>query len=136
MEFAPQREGEAAGIVLLQNHDFMLRFEYGIWPGNRSGELRLTERRAGEERVVASREWSGRKLYMKVEAELQIYRFLYAETAEQWEKLADNVDGTLLSSDVAGGFVGAYMGLYATSGGVNSGNYADFDWFEYRGSDE
>jgi xylan 1,4-beta-xylosidase len=33
----------------------------------------------------------------------------------------------------AGGFIGAYLGMYASSDGRPSTNTADFDWFEYRG---
>lgn len=39
----------------------------------------------------------------------------------------------ILSSDVAGGFVGTYIGLFATSNGQASDNIADFDWFDYEG---
>jgi alpha-N-arabinofuranosidase len=43
------------------------------------------------------------------------------------------VDGRILSTPVAGGFVGAYIGMYASSNGHPSENVADFDWFEYVG---
>ena len=33
---------------------------------------------------------------------------------------------------MAGGFTGAYIGLYATSNHQPTENYADFDWFEYQ----
>ena len=51
-------------------------------------------------------------------------------------KLAENVDGRILSTPVAGGFVGAYIAMYASSNGQTSTNYADFDWFEYIGLDD
>jgi len=35
-----------------------------------------------------------------------------------------------LSSEVAGGFTGAYFGLYATAGSSGHAPPADFDWFE------
>lgn len=50
--------------------------------------------------------------------------------------LAQGVDGRLLSTSYAGGFVGAYLGMYAGSNGQPSANTADFDWFEYTGLDE
>lgn len=131
MDFIPEQDGEAAGIVLLQNHDFQFRFEYGMFTGKK--ELRLVERRDGAERILAKRDWSGSKLYMKVEANLQCYRFDYGVDAEYMQPLGDTADGRLLSPDIAGGFVGAYIGLYATSNGMASSNAADFDWFEYRG---
>ncbi|MDQ0110696.1 alpha-N-arabinofuranosidase [Paenibacillus harenae] len=135
MEFAPAANGEAAGLVLLQNHDFQLRAEYGMVDGMTA--IRLIERRDGIERFIAERACEAGKLYLKVEADGQLYRFDYAKQAEQWEILAADVDGRLLSSDVAGGFVGAYIGLYATSGGERSSadRYADFDWFEYKGEE-
>ena len=60
------------------------------------------------------------------------YSFYFAEKAEEWQVLAEHVDGRLLSMEVAGGFTGALVGLYASSNGTGSGAYADFDWFEYH----
>jgi xylan 1,4-beta-xylosidase len=39
-------------------------------------------------------------------------------------------DGRILSNPVAGGFVGAYIAMSASSNGHESTNYADFDWFD------
>jgi len=39
-----------------------------------------------------------------------------------------------LSSPEAGGFLGVWVGLYA-SNGRPSGTVADVDWFDYAGSD-
>jgi len=36
-----------------------------------------------------------------------------------------------LSSEAAGGFTGAYFGLYATAGPRARAPAADFDWFEF-----
>ena len=41
----------------------------------------------------------------------------------------------LLSTGVAGGFTGAYLGPYASSSGGEGGAVADFAWFEYRGTE-
>ena len=49
---------------------------------------------------------------------------------------AEGIDGRILSTSFAGGFVGAYVGMYASSNGHPSANMADFDWFEYIGLDE
>jgi len=145
MEFVPRQDGEAAGLVLLQSGDYHYRFELAMDGGSRV--LRLVERRGGVERTIAvhpaemeadasaasAAEASARRIYMLVEARGQAYRFGYGYAPEAWTILAEGVDGTLLSTDVAGGFVGAYIGMYATGSGRSSGNYADFDWFEYVG---
>jgi alpha-N-arabinofuranosidase len=50
-----------------------------------------------------------------------------------WVPVAQEVDGRILSTPVATGFVGAYIAMYASSNGQPSTNHADFDWFEYVG---
>jgi xylan 1,4-beta-xylosidase len=53
-----------------------------------------------------------------------------------WQPVAEGIDGRILSTPFAGGFVGTYIGMYASSNGQLSANTADFDWFEYVGLDE
>ncbi|WP_309119658.1 glycoside hydrolase family 43 protein [Paenibacillus sp.] len=135
LEFSPAAEGEAAGIVLLQNADYHYRLEYGRVES--VDALRLIERRGGIERNVASRRYDGVSIELKVEAAGQAYSFFYRIDEEApWEALAEDVDGRLLSTDVAGGFTGAYLGMYASSHGAVSANVADFDWFEYEGAQQ
>jgi alpha-N-arabinofuranosidase len=71
-----------------------------------------------------------------VEADGQAYSFYIATELESWQPVAEAVDGRILSTSVAGGFVGAYIGMYASSNGQPCANFADFDWFEYVGLDE
>jgi alpha-N-arabinofuranosidase len=75
-------------------------------------------------------------LQLKIEAQKETYSFPYAEKPGRWKILKDTVDGKLLSTKVAGGFVGSMYALYATSLGTPSTNRAVFDWFEYQGNDE
>ncbi len=131
LEFTPQGENEAAGIVLLQNNDFHFRCVLTLEHGNTV--IRLVRRRAGQEEILGKKPVSGPRLYVKVEAVEQDYSFYFATNPEAWETLAEKADGRILSTDVAGGFVGAYIGMYASSNGRESENVADFDWFEYVG---
>jgi len=135
LEFAPRSDNEAAGMILLQSSDFQYRLECGM--SGDAAEIRLVMREQGEERVLASRPLPSAsglapaRLYLKAEAIGQSYHFYYATAAEAWEMLHEDADGTILSTDKAGGFVGAYVGLFASANGRTSSNYADFDWFEY-----
>jgi len=63
-------------------------------------------------------------------------RFYIAIQPGEWQTVAEIVDGRILSTPLAGGFVGAYLGLHASSNGQPSTNQADFDCFEYLGLDE
>lgn len=132
MEFSPQGPSETAGLVTLQNHDFHYRFECGL---NVKGQtvIRVVCREGGRETELGSRVMNSKKIFLKLEALGQSLRFGAGTEPEQWETIAENVDGTVLSTDKAGGFIGTYIGLFASGNGCNSSNYADFDYFEYVG---
>ena len=46
-------------------------------------------------------------------------------------KLAEQVDLLPYTTEEAGGFVGCTIGMYTSSNGKESENYADFAWFHY-----
>lgn len=54
-------------------------------------------------------------LYLKIRGRGGLYEFSYATKPDEWTLLQGNVDGTILSTNVAGGFVGTMLGLYAYS---------------------
>ena len=130
LDFSPANSSECAGLVLLQNNEFHFRF---VVTRNEGGEqvARLIKRQAGAESILAERPLSGSHFIFKVEAQGQAYSFYIAEERDQWLAVAESVDGRILSTNIAGGFVGAYIGMYASSNGQSSPNSADFDWFEY-----
>jgi alpha-N-arabinofuranosidase len=132
MEFAPASPGECAGAVLIQNHDHHFRLVAAL---NAAGErvARLEQRAAGVEAVLGEIPAGAGRLYLKIEAVGQAYSFYAATAYEQWHPVALDVDGRILSTTVAQGFTGVYVGMYASSSGVPSDNVADFDWFEYVG---
>lgn len=132
MRFTPEQH-TAAGIVLLQSNQYHFRFEYA--QVDQQKLLKLVTREDGEEQVVASVNLNSAELYLKVEARKQAYSFAFAVESEQWQYLVKDIDGTILSTDKADGFVGAYMGLYISGNGHDSDSFADFDWFEYNGWD-
>jgi xylan 1,4-beta-xylosidase len=50
---------------------------------------------------------------LRISAEAGHYSFFYDEDRGGWKPLRQNDDGSILSTDVAGGFVGAVVGPYA-----------------------
>lgn len=131
MEFSPTSDNEVAGIVLLQSNEYNFSFIYSM-VGNKK-VIKLVKCSNGEEQVLKEVPIDASKLYLKVEAHGQDYSFYYSKTTTNYQTLIENVDGRILSTDVAGGFVGAVMGLYASSNSDQSDNKAYFDWFEYVG---
>jgi alpha-N-arabinofuranosidase len=132
LDFTPQSDHESAGMALVQNNDFHFLF---IVTRNADPVVRLIKRAHGVEEVLAEQPIPSGNIYLKVEAHEQAYNFYFANQPEKWHPLSQNVDGRILSTPVAGGFVGAVLGMYASSNGEPGTNVADFDWFEYIGLD-
>ena len=128
VEFTPQNEHEYAGLVLIQNNDFHFLF---VIVKAKEPVLRLIKRASGKEEILAEQPVQAAKLFLKVEAHEQAYSFYFASEPDEWHAVAESVDGRILSTPVAGGFVGAFIAMYASSNGERSTNHADFDWFEY-----
>lgn len=118
LHFVPRRDGDRAGLVAFQNDDYW--FFLGIEQIDGKPMIRL-DRHAGKDDPVRGVEIAqaplpgaaGAPIRLSITADGGSYTFRYASAAGQWRTLADKVDGSILSTHVAGGFVGAMFGLYA-----------------------
>lgn len=133
LEFSPQTEQECAGLALVQNNEY-----YFCLVVTRRVEtvVRLTKRAHGIEEMLAEQPVIAERFYLKVGGQGQAYSFYIAVEPGLWQTVAENVDGRILSTPIAGGFVGTYIAMYASSNGQPSTNCGDFDWFEYVGLNE
>jgi len=128
-EFTTQSSNEYAGLALIQNKDFY--FLFAVTHGSEP-MIRLIKRSHGKEEILAEQPIPVGRYTLKVEAHEQNYNLYISTEPNQWRSVAENVDGRILSTPVAGGFVGAYIAMYASSNGQPSANHVDFDWFEYN----
>jgi xylan 1,4-beta-xylosidase len=135
MEFKAGNEHEEAGIVLLQSNAFHYRFV--ITTRKDYVALQLIKCQNKEETVLAEKliEDLGRddnSFLLRVTADQQDLKFAYSSDGKSIHIFQSGVDARILSTDIAGGFTGTTMGLYASSNGEHSENYADFDWLNDR----
>ena len=133
MSFVPKNDSESAGLVLFMNKDYQFRFEKTS--KSSISYLTVTRRYDGIDSILASMKYDGNKVILGVCAHGQNYGFKYSSDNINWKVISDKVDGRTLSRTNAGGFTGAYIGLYATSKNQQSNNFADFDWFTYKGEE-
>ena len=119
LRFAASNPGDKAGLVVYQDdaHYYFI----GIVNDGARRLLRV-ERRAGagdpvEGIVLASASLDVPDVQLRVKARGGRYDFSYRAEKGQgdWIPLLTDADGTILSTKVAGGFVGAMVGLYARS---------------------
>lgn len=136
LEFAPSRENESAGLAVQQNNMAYYSLERAVAGGAQVVRLVKRDPKAADPQMRAQARVAGGRLRLKIQANGANYSFFYAEGGGEWTVLAGGEDGRILSTRHCGGFVGAYIGLYATSHGRPSANHADFDSFYYLGEDE
>ena len=68
---------------------------------------------------------------LRIVSTAETYHFSYAAGDEAFHDLGE-VETRYLSSEVADGFTGVFVGMFATGNGKESSAPADFDWFEYK----
>ena len=112
INFTPRNDKEIAGLALLQKEDH----NFVLGKTMKKGQLMVTLTRAEKNNVqIASATIKGGKLKLKVEGHDRYYDFYYAVGNGDWQLLAKGVDASNLSTQKSGGFIGAVIGLYASS---------------------
>jgi alpha-N-arabinofuranosidase len=134
LKFNPQSVNEVAGLVAFQNDRFHYRLEMG--KGRRGNMINLykvgsEDRNVLSETLVTSVPYKGDEVVLGLKADDMAYEFFYGKDTNSMVKIADTQDGRLLTSNMAGGFIGTFIGMYASSNGAISSNKAYFDWFSY-----
>lgn len=116
LEYVPTNENDFAGLTLYQNEKFQFLFGKTIVEGKTVLNI---YRIAKDKAVIASVVLEGKEatspIKLKVEGKGGICNFLYSFDGKDWKMLTENADATNLSTQMAGGFIGTCIGMYATS---------------------
>ncbi len=132
VSFEPKAENERAGLVLYQSQSYHYQFLIGKKGDKTTLSLIRTEKGQEETIVMAVLDSFYPEIILRISQEEQDLTFSYSTDDKIYRTLADHVDARILSTDVAGGFVGTTIGVYATSNGIASNTTADFDYFLYK----
>lgn len=127
LAFAPADAGDEAGLTIWMNS----RHHYDLYVTSIGGARHAcVRRRIGDlAAVVASRPIGDGPVTLMVRADAARYTFLCGVSGEDPAPLAGG-ETRYLSTEVAGGFTGVYIALYAAGGAATPP--ADFEWFDYR----
>jgi alpha-N-arabinofuranosidase len=134
LDFAPAGDREEAGLVLYRHPRH--RYELGIRRTNGQREVFVRQTIGARlSAVTASARVPDGPLVLQVDAQPEEYTFSWGTPAGALTRLDAGVT-RFLSSEVAGGFIGTYIGLYATGNGRPAAAPAAFDWFDYEPAGE
>ena len=138
IDFEPRGKHDEAGLIAIQND----RFQYRLLVTKSQGRnvLRLIkvynpDRKILTETVVAERSLGEDRFLVMELAGLEL-RFLTGPDMSRLSPLGEVQDASVLASNVSGGFIGAFIGMYASSNGQEGGNHADFAQFLYQPVDD
>lgn len=147
MCFTP-KDKQTAGLVVLQNDYQQMRVEVGLGEdgkqvvravcGYGSKDVSLLHKEAREEyheELLGETVWEQAETVLTIRAKGQAFTLAVEDKEGRETVLAGQVDGGFLGSETAGGFVGAYIGMFASGNGTDYEEYAAFDWFSYRGEE-
>ena len=129
LDFAPIGDGEEAGLTVWMNP----RHHYDLFVTRLDGQRCIAARqRIGDLVAIVARESIGDgSLTLTIRADSQHYTFGYSINNAAPHLLASG-ETRYLSTEVAGGFTGVYLAMYATGNGQASQSPALFDWFDYH----
>ncbi|MDX6182767.1 glycoside hydrolase family 43 protein [Flavobacterium sp. Fl-77] len=114
LDYQPSSEKDLAGIVCLQSERF--NYVFGVTKKGNDTYIVLQRTENGQSTIVASTKIDMKKnLRLQVKATGDSYEFGYALNGVDFVNLGGSVSGDILSTNVAGGFTGALIGLYATA---------------------
>jgi xylan 1,4-beta-xylosidase len=115
MSYVPSSENDLAGIVCYQSESF--NYVFGITSRGNNYYLLLERNERSGSRVLASTRIDvSNPVHLQVTAIGDKYRFNYSTDGQNFTNLGGTVSGDILSTDVAGGFTGSMIGIYATTG--------------------
>ncbi len=113
MNYKPDSENDLAGIVCYQSERF--NYVFGITKKGNENYLLLQRTEGGESTIIASTKIDVSKpIHLQVSADEDDYDFNYSTNGKDFTTLGGTVSGDILSTNVAGGFTGNLIGLYAT----------------------
>ena len=125
LHFEPKHEGEEAGLTVFMNE----RYHYDLAVKLKEGRKMIVFRRTvGSMRTESAQVCAPGTVVLKIEARPEWFGFSVQQDQSHVELATGETH--LLSTEVAGGFTGIFIAMYAVCDTEQS-SPALFDWFDY-----
>jgi len=131
MEFNPKNNQAEAGISIFQQDDNYINYTVEKVDGQPVLKLAIKERKE-DLKIVKQQTLSNYKgsITFKVISKNDQYEYFYSlNNGASFTSFATTPDNIVICY----GYIGTNVGIYATSNGQPTAEYADFDWVSYEG---
>ena len=132
MNFNPEKDKAEAGVSIFQKDDNYINFT--VFKNEEKIFIKMYAFQNDKIISVYEQEivdYKG-KIKLKISSEEGEYKFLYSTRGFRY-RLFTKIKNDIVKSE---GYTGAHIGLYATSNGDKSNDYADFDYIDYTSKDQ
>ena len=135
MEFSSKKENEKAGLVLYRKSSI----HYQLMKEKNSIVLIKTiakevNAEKGISEIIAEKPYREKNVALKIIGDGLNAKFYFGSNKNDLQQIGDTQDLSNFGDEIAWGFNGTYVGMYATSLGERSKKKALFNWFEYKNS--
>jgi xylan 1,4-beta-xylosidase len=132
MSFTPMAENEEAGLVVRGNDENHFSLYVTLHEGKRVATLRkaLKDKETELTRLNVPKD----DVILSISASELEYKF-WVQPKGKKAKLLGTAATKDISTEKISGFIGAFIGMYASGNGKANTNPADFDWFDYEAKD-
>lgn len=115
ISYTPLSEKDLAGIICYQKESF--NYVFGITLKDKEYYILLERTQDGNSTIIASEKIDlSKPVQLRVTADQDNYQFSYSTDQQTFNNVGGTVSGDILSTNLAGGFTGSLIGLYAPSG--------------------
>lgn len=115
VDFTPKSNNDLSGFAIYQDE----KNNYVIGKTmNENGKQVITLQKSDKGKVMtlaSVKAKKNKKVYMRIDSKGADINFFYSYDGKTWQQLSGTQDARILSTEYAGGFTGATIGLYATS---------------------
>lgn len=130
MKFHPHTSNEEAGMIIMQNNNNHYRFVQS--KENGQDMIKLIKREGGNEQTIVSVPWNAPQCILKLKATELEYQFYIGESEDKLQPTGEKQDASINSTNKAGGFIGPFIGMYASSNNHECSNRVTFEYFDYQ----
>jgi xylan 1,4-beta-xylosidase len=137
LDFTPSADNEKAGLMIFQDEKHFYYLCKSLENNEPVLQLFRSNTSSKTMDLMAKHPLASidQQLQLRIDAAGAYYSFHFATEPNKWQLLKDKIDAKFLSTQEAGGFIGCFFGMYATSSGKDSNNKASFKWLSYKGDD-
>lgn len=129
ISFNPSSENEEAGLVIRANDENHYALVIRLRNGKREAEFRkFLKNETTEERYMELPEG---EIVLRISSTPLEYKF-WIQTEGNKATLVSSAPTKDLANERTGGFIGVFIGMYASGNGQANTSPADFDWFDFE----